>query len=347
MFSYICRYTARMSFVDEITIHAKAGDGGNGIVSWLREKYRPKGGPAGGDGGNGGDVYFRAVADLTRLGDYSGNPNFKAPRGGDGMRTSKTGANQDPIYIDVPVGSIITNQSTGESFQLLEQGEERLALRGGRGGYGNEHFKSSVNTTPYEQTNGSAGEEADFHIELQLLVDVGFVGFPSAGKSSLVNALTGSKMREADYPFTTLEPGLGMFHGYVLADIPGLISGAADGRGLGHKFLRHIRRTKAIAHLVSCEHYENGGVAAMMQAYQDIRTELGEYSADLLDKPELVILSKSDLLEESELKEALQAFTKALDTTVITTSIIDDDAIAQCATALSQFIQTVPSREKE
>jgi GTP-binding protein len=300
-----------MSFVDEITIHAKAGDGGNGIVSWLREKYRPKGGPAGGDGGNGGDVYFRAVADLTRLGDYSGNPNFKAPRGGDGMRTSKTGANQDPIYIDVPVGSIITNQSTGESFQLLEQGEERLALRGGRGGYGNEHFKSSVNTTPYEQTDGSAGEEADFYIELQLLVDVGFVGFPSAGKSSLVNALTGSKMREADYPFTTLEPGLGMFHGFVLADIPGLIEGAAEGAGLGTQFLRHLSRTRLLLHLVDAAGlYEDRDLAAEVRS---VLKELAAYSESLVARERWLVLNKADLFPEDAQAEVLESLRQALD----------------------------------
>ncbi|MFW0871105.1 MAG: Obg family GTPase CgtA [Patescibacteria group bacterium] len=336
-----------MSFVDELTIYAKAGDGGNGIVSWRKEKYRPKGGPAGGNGGNGGDVYFRAVQDLTRLADYSGNPNFKAKNGGDGMRNSKAGANQDPMYIEVPIGSIITNRETGESFSLLNLGEEHLALRGGRGGYGNEHFKSSVNTTPYEQTDGKKGEEAEFYIELQLLVDVGFVGFPSAGKSSLVNALTGSRMKEAEYPFTTLEPGLGMFHGYVLADIPGLIEGASQGRGLGHKFLRHIRRTRAIVHLVSFEHYEQGGVDALHKAYKDIRNELGEYSPELLDKSELVILSKSDVVSAEEAKQAQALLKEMINREVVTTSILDDESIAQCACVLSQFLESQASRSEE
>lgn len=337
-----------MAFVDELTIYAKAGDGGNGIVSWRKEKYRPKGGPAGGDGGNGGDVYFRAVRDLTRLADYTGNPKFIAQRGEDGRRNSREGANQDPTYIEVPIGSIVTNTETGESFQLLAEGETHRVLKGGRGGYGNEHFKSSRNTTPYEQTDGTPGEEGTYHIELQLLVDLGMVGLPSAGKSSLVNTLTGSQMKVGDYPFTTLEPGLGMFHGYVLADIPGLIEGAAEGRGLGHKFLRHIKRTRAIAHLVSFENLEDDIENGMWQAYEGIRKELVEYSPELGDKPELVVLTKTDTVDEETIAAQLELFREKLaHDNLVAISILDDDQMEQFALSLSRFLQALESHSEE
>jgi len=328
-----------MAFVDELTVYAKAGDGGNGIVSWRREKYLPKGGPAGGDGGNGGDVYFKAIRDLTRLGDYSGNPKFAALRGRDGQRNSKEGGGQDPIYIEVPIGSIVTRTDTGQSFQMLAEGETKLVLRGGRGGYGNEHFKSSRNTTPEEQTDGTPGEEAEFHIELQLLVDLGMVGLPSAGKSSLVNALTGSKMKTAEYHFTTLEPGLGMFHGYVLADIPGLIEGAAEGKGLGHKFLRHIKRTKAIAHLVSFEFYDSENESAMYDEYVKIRKELEDYSPELTEKNELLVLSKTDVVSTDVVEAQKKLFEEKTGKQVEVVSVIDDDKMEQFGIVLSRFLQ--------
>ena len=331
-----------MAFVDEITIHAQAGDGGNGIVSWRQEKYRPKGGPAGGDGGNGGDIYFTAVRDLTRLGDYRSNPIFKAKRGEDGRRNSREGGNQEPLYIEIPRGSVVTNTDTGQSFEMLAEGETIRVLRGGRGGYGNEHFKSSRNTTPYEQTDGGKGEQATYHIELHMLVDVGMVGLPSAGKSSLVNALTGSSMKVGAYPFTTLEPGLGMFHGYVLADIPGLIQGAAEGRGLGHKFLRHIRRTRAIAHLVSFENLEQDIEMGMWQAYQTIRSELVEYSSDLGCKPELVILSKTDTVDQELVDRQLELFRSKLPHTNLSAiSIINDQEMHDFSLVLSRFLSDV------
>jgi len=229
-----------MAFVDELTIWAKAGDGGNGIVSWLRFKFVAKGGPAGGDGGRGGDVYFRAVRDLSRLSDYSGNPQFNAENGGHGRRTSKHGADGNDMYVDIPMGSIVTNKDSGLKFQMLTEGEEVLVLKGGKGGYGNEHFKSSRNVSPEEQTDGDPGESAHFLIELEMLVDLGFIGLPSAGKSSLTNTLTNAQAKVAEYHFTTLEPHLGSFQKFILADIPGLIKGAAQGKGLGHKFLKHI-----------------------------------------------------------------------------------------------------------
>ena len=328
-------------FVDELTIYAEAGDGGNGIVSWLRLKYIAKGGPAGGDGGNGGDVYFHAVRDLSKLGDYSGNPQFKAKNGGHGMRTSKHGADGDDLYIDIPVGSKVTNKKTGESFQMLVEGEKRLVLEGGNGGYGNEHFKSSRNVSPEEQTDGAAGENAHFYIELEMLVDLGLIGLPSAGKSSLTNALTNSNARVAEYHFTTLEPHLGSLYGFVVADIPGLIEGAAEGKGLGHKFLRHIKRTKALAHLVSLES------DTPFEDYETIRKELGEYSQSLLEKDEIIILSKTDMVESEYVEDLREQFEKKYNKPVLVSSIIDDEQLKEVSDFLVRYLEEKKGFEKQ
>ncbi len=321
-----------MAFVDEIKIYAKSGKGGDGIVSWLKLRNLAKGGPAGGDGGNGGDVYFKGVRNLSRLADYTSNPKFSAESGSNGRKFSKEGLNGKDLFIEVPIGSQITELSTENQFSLLEEGETIKVLRGGRGGYGNEHFKSSVNTTPMEQTNGKMFEEGNYHIELQMLIDLGFVGLPSAGKSSLMNEITKSNAKVGDYPFTTLEPSLGAFHGRVLADIPGLIEGAAEGRGLGHKFLRHIKRTKAIAHLVSFE-YEN-----MIEEYLKIRLELEKYSSELIDKKEVIILSKSDLVSSEFAEKIKVKFEKEFKKPVFLLSIIDDLQIKEFTTFLSGFL---------
>ncbi len=323
-------------FVDEIKIYAKAGNGGNGIVSWLRLKFLPKGGPAGGDGGVGGDIYFKAVRDLSILINYKSNPKFSAEKGGDGRRESKEGKNGEDFFIKVPIGSKITNLETGDVFSLLKEGEEVLVLKGGMGGFGNEHFKSSTNTTPMEQTDGKIGEEGNFLIELELLVDLGFIGVPSAGKSSLLNEITKAKSKVGNYPFTTLEPALGDFYGYILADIPGLIEGASEGKGLGHKFLRHIKRTKILAHLVSFE-YED-----MLGEYKKIRKELEKYSPELLEKREIIILSKSDLAGEEKIEKTKKEFLK-ISKEVFVVSVIDDEQIKIFSEKLKKILDEVNS----
>ncbi len=328
-----------MAFVDELTIWAKAGDGGNGIVSWLRLKFVAMGGPAGGDGGDGGDVYFRGVRDLSRLNDYSGNPQFNAENGGHGRRTSKHGANGNDMFIDIPVGSIVTNKNTELKFQILTEGEEVLVLRGGKGGYGNEHFKSSRNVAPEEQTDGDQGESAHFLIELEMLVDLGMVGLPSAGKSSLTNALTNSQAKVAAYHFTTLEPHLGALQDFILADIPGLIKGAAEGKGLGHKFLKHIKRTKALAHLVSLES------ETPFEDYETIRGELGAYSAGLLDKDEIIILSKTDMVEEEYVQETKKAFEEKYQKPVFVSSIINDEQLKELGDFIVKYLRAKEKRE--
>lgn len=289
-------------FVDEITIYAKAGDGGAGVVRWLRERSRPLGGPAGGNGGRGGDIYFRAVRDNNVLAQYTGSKEFKAGDGEAGQGRSSHGKDGDNLYIDVPVGAVIRNLATDRTFELFEAGALVKALRGGAGGLGNEHFKSSTNRSPEEHTPGRAGEEADFRIEVELVVDVGIIGEPNAGKSTLLNSITRANSRVADYPFTTLEPHLGALYGYTLADIPGLIEGASGGKGLGHKFLRHIRRTRMIAHCVSLTESDP------QATYGRVRTELGRFDTSILEKEEWVILTKSDAVTEDVIRDVRAQF---------------------------------------
>jgi GTPase len=291
-------------FVDEIEIYAKAGDGGNGVVRWLQAKFVAKGGPAGGNGGRGGDVYVRAVRDLNVLGKYTGNKEFIAANGGDGREKSMYGKASDDLYIDVPIGSVILDVERNRKYELYEEGATEKILRGGAGGLGNEHFKSSTNRTPLESTEGKKGEEGTFKIELSLVADVGLIGLPNAGKSTLLNAFTNASSPVGAYAFTTLDPHLGALYGYVLADLPGLISGAAEGKGLGHKFLRHVTRTKMLLHLVSLEHEDP------IEAYTTVRNELSRFDDSLLEKEEWIIFTKKDLAEQGKIDTVLQSIDK-------------------------------------
>jgi len=319
-------------FVDEITINARAGKGGDGVVRFRHLKSKEFAGPSGGDGGRGGDVVFRAVRDLNKLYQYRNKTEFFAEDGESGKKESMEGRNGEPLIIDVPVGSIITHKGSDERWELTTEGQEISVLSGGKGGFGNERFKSSTNQAPKEATSGKPGEEGTFFIEVELVVDAGFVGFPNAGKSSLLNELTRAKRKVADYPFTTLEPGLGEMYGYILADIPGLIAGAAEGKGLGHKFLRHVKRTKILLHCVSLEN-ENIG-----EAYETIRNELDKFDPTLKDKPELVILTKTDLVTEEEVAEAKRVIS-AKNETVYTVSIYDDESVKQLGDDLVAFLR--------
>lgn len=292
-------------FVDELTIYAKAGNGGNGVVRWRQEKFRPMAGPSGGDGGRGADVLVRAVADTNQLAKYTGNKSFFAEDGGAGMKDSLTGKNGETLYIDVPVGSRVTDVSRKRVVELTIVGQTERILKGGAGGLGNEHFKSSTNTSPTESTTGHQGEAGDFLIEVSLVVDIGLIGLPNAGKSTLLNSLTNAQSRIGAYPFTTLEPHLGALYEFILADIPGLIEGAAEGKGLGHKFLRHVSRTKMLLHLVSLESDNPVG------DYYTILKELVEYDKDLSTKETWIILTKKDLVKQEKVDEVREALAKS------------------------------------
>jgi len=319
-----------MAFVDELQIHLKAGRGGDGVVRWRHEKGIDKGGPNGGDGGRGADVYARGVRDLSILAKYKNIKEYEAENGGDGAGSSMHGKNGDDLVIDLPIGAIVKNEETGRRVELVEEGVKELLLHGGRGGLGNEHFKSSTNRSPKETTEGTIGEEGMFSIELQLIADAGFIGLPNAGKSSLLNSLTRARAKVASYQFTTLEPNLGEMYGYILADIPGLIEGAAEGKGLGHKFLRHIKRTKVLLHCISLEDDD------IKANYEIVRNELTKYSPELIEKEEIIILTKTDMVTEDVLKDKVK-IASLLASKVLTASILDDTSIKK----LSEEITTL------
>ncbi len=288
-------------FVDQILITAKAGKGGNGVERWRHEKFVPNAGPSGGNGGDGGDIYIEAVRDLGLLAKYTGSPEFEAEVGGDGQNDSKYGKGGRDLTIKVPVGSVVTDTQRGRTYEFFTEGARERVLKGGQGGLGNEHFKSATNRTPKETTPGKPGEESTLKIELTLVVDVGLIGMPNAGKSTLLNAITNARSAVGAYPFTTLQPHLGDLYGYVIADIPGLIEGASTGKGLGHTFLRHVTRTKMLLHLVSLEH------ADPIKAYYTILNELSSYHKSLTEKEEWIIFTKKDLVNQQQL-DAIQSF---------------------------------------
>ena len=321
-----------MAFVDEITLHLKAGDGGNGIVSWLHEKGKEYGGPAGGDGGNGGDIYAKGIRDVGRLAAYKFGSVFRAERGANGRGRSWHGKSGQDLDIELPIGSVITNLQNERTYEILKDGERILLLRGGKGGYGNEHFKGSHNVRPMESSPGKIGQEADFHVELRLIADAGFIGLPNAGKSSILNALTRAGVKVGSYAFTTLEPSLGSFNGFILADIPGLIEGASEGRGLGHKFLRHIRRTAVIFHCISLEQED------LLETYGVVRKELEAYAPELLEKEEVIILTKTDAVTEKQAEAARKAFKKKKKETLLV-SIIDDARMKQFKQELLKLLK--------
>lgn len=306
--------------IDHVTLKIQAGKGGDGVVRWRREKGIPFGGPAGGDGGQGGDVFLRVIRDIQALSIYKHKKEWEAEAGEQGQKRSMHGSNAKDLFLQVPLGAVVYNREYDKTYECLEEGDI-LILRGGKGGLGNEQFKSSTNRAPEEFTKGEPGEFAMFDIELKLIADAGLIGLPNAGKSSLLNALTRAGAKIGDYPFTTLEPNLGVYFTYVLADIPGLIEGASDGKGLGHKFLRHITRTKALVHLVSAE---NEDVA---EVYTTIREELGKYDKNLLKLDELVVLSKIDTIDKKEIATKVKALEKASKKTVVALSLYEDDSI--------------------
>jgi len=293
------------NFADYIKIHASSGKGGKGSVHLHREKFIQKGGPDGGDGGRGGHIIIRGNNNMWTLIHLKYKKHFKAEHGGHGSKSRSTGKDGQDVYIDVPLGTIIRDGESQELlFEITEDGEERVLVEGGMGGRGNWHFKSSTNQTPRYAQPGVDGQEGWFQLELKLLADVGLVGFPNAGKSTLLSVITSAKPKIADYAFTTLKPNLGIveyrdFKSFVVADIPGIIEGAAEGKGLGHRFLRHIERNSILLFLIPADSND------VQKEYDILLNELKKHNPELLDKDRLLAISKSDMLDD-ELMEELE-----------------------------------------
>ncbi len=299
-----------MKFLDKAKIYVKAGDGGNGSASFRREKYIEFGGPNGGDGGRGGDVVFVAVPNVNTLIDYRYKTKFVAERGQNGMGKMRTGASGETLVLPVPTGTVILSENEEiEYADLCEDGMEYRAARGGNGGWGNLHFKSPTNRAPKQANDGLPGEERTVILRLKLIADIGLVGFPNAGKSTLLSAVTSARPKIANYPFTTLNPQLGVMYAhdreFVLVDLPGLIEGAHTGVGLGDQFLGHAERTKMILHVI------DGTEPDWAARYAAIRHEMDSYGGGLLGKPEMVVINKTDAIEDSEFTDRMAAFKKS------------------------------------
>lgn len=298
-------------FIDKAKIYVKAGDGGNGCVAFHREKFVPMGGPSGGNGGKGGDVIIVADSKLQTLMDFKYKRHYKAEKGQNGQGGNKTGKDGKDLYIKVPVGTVVKDAQTGEILaDLVEEGQSVIVAKGGKGGKGNAAFKTATNQAPTNAEPGEKGEERWIELELKLIADVGIIGFPNAGKSTLISVLSKARPKIADYPFTTLTPVLGVIEFdigdyLILADIPGLIEGASKGAGLGHEFLRHIERTKYLIHLIDVSDFRERDP---IEAFKIINKELKEYSPKLLEKPQIVVANKIDALSDKSLIDKLKDY---------------------------------------
>ncbi|HSU25907.1 MAG TPA: GTPase ObgE [Pyrinomonadaceae bacterium] len=300
-------------FIDRVKIKIKAGDGGNGVTAFRREKFVPRGGPSGGDGGVGGDVWLESDEGLNTLLHLRYNPEHKAERGKHGEGSNRHGKDGESVTVKVPVGTQVFNAEDNELlFDFTEAGQRYLAAKGGKGGWGNAHFATPTRRAPKFHYTGRPGQEKELQLELKLIADVGLVGFPNAGKSTLISVISAAKPKIADYPFTTLEPNLGVvdmgdYKTFVVADIPGLIEGASEGAGLGDRFLRHVERTKLMLHLVDVSSLSGRDT---VEDYEIINRELANYSPDLAERPQIVVATKLDALDEPERLEKLRSRAK-------------------------------------
>ncbi len=302
----------------EIDINFKSGDGGNGLVSF----YKVRRGPNGGNGGDGGSIYITATSDIYALTDLSRTPTIEAEVGQRGRPNTKDGANAKDLEVKLPLGTILTDKDSKEVFEVIDKQARFLLCKGGQGGRGNFEFRSGTNTTPMEAEEGILGQKRRVHINLKLIADCGLVGFPNAGKSSLLRELTAASPKIGSYPFTTLEPNLGEINGKIIADIPGLIEGASKGKGLGMEFLKHVERVSLLLHCISCETKDS------KESYHTIREELKAYNKKLLDKPEIILLTKTDLKSEAKIKKQIEVL-KTLGKRVLPVSIHNLESIRE------------------
>ena len=326
-----------MKFLDQVKIYVKAGNGGDGSPSFRREKFIEYGGPDGGDGGHGGSVIFQSERNLNTLIDFRYSQHFKANFGKDGSKRNKTGASGKDLLIKVPVGTQIYEEDNNTLiYDFLKNEERYLIASGGKGGLGNVRFKSSTNRTPKKFTKGTIGEEYIVWLQLKTIADIGIVGLPNAGKSSLLAAITNATPKIANYKFTTLNPNLGVASyddkEITLADIPGLVEGAHEGVGLGIQFLKHVERCKTLMHLIDITNED------LEITYQQVKNELGSYSKDLLKKKEIIVLNKTDLLDENEVKEIMKNFSKNKDSEVIALSTLEKSSISKIKVKLLSYV---------
>ncbi len=347
-------------FVDEVDIHVIAGDGGSGCLSFRREKFVPRGGPDGGDGGAGGSVYIVAAPTKNTLVDFRFHPEFKAQRGQHGQGANRTGATGRDLEIEVPIGTLVfllespgseggtKGQAPGEPLaDLTVEGQRLLVAQGGRGGRGNARFVSSTNRAPRRVEPGIPGEERRLRLQLKLLADVGLIGFPNAGKSTLISRISAARPKIADYPFTTLVPNLGVVslsgnRSFVVADVPGLIEGAHEGKGLGDRFLKHLDRTKVLVHLVDVS---GASGRDPIEDFETIRRELAAFSADLAAKPQIVAATKMDAMDDPDLVEALAQHVKAHDLQFLRISAVTGEGLPELQEAVWKYLTPIAEAE--
>ena len=330
-----------MKFLDQAKIHLRSGDGGDGVVAFRREKFIEFGGPDGGNGGRGGDIVFESVANLNTLIDFRYTQHFRAQKGGNGSGSDRTGAAAPPVVIKVPVGTQIMDEDRETLIADLDKPGMRIVLcRGGDGGFGNTHYKSSTNRAPRQHTKGFPGEERSVWLRLKLIADAGLVGLPNAGKSTLLSVVSAAKPKIAGYPFTTLHPQLGVvrpspMEEFVLADIPGLIEGAHEGTGLGDRFLGHVERCAVLLHLI------DGSAGSVVDAWRTVRSELDLYGGGLADKPELIVLNKTDAMTPREISARRSALARASGAPVLLMSGATGEGVPQVVRALADAIHRV------
>lgn len=339
-----------MQFLDRVRIYVKAGDGGNGVLAFRREKFVPRGGPSGGDGGRGGDIYMESTDHLNTLLHFRYNARYVADRGRHGEGSNRHGRNGEDLVIKVPVGTVVTDQDSGDVIHdFTTAGERVLIAGGGRGGRGNAAFATSVNRAPRRHEDGRPGQERNLQLELKLIADVGLVGLPNAGKSTLISRLSAARPKIADYPFTTLEPNLGVveyaeYKTFVVADIPGLIEGAHLGAGLGLAFLRHVERNRVLLHLVDVSGLlETGPV----ERFETINAELQSYKEDLLDRPMLVVATKIDAMDGPERLDQLRAHAEATGREFFAISAVTGEGLGALKRRVGALIENITRDEAD